>query len=435
MGDASGPLADTLTYDSGTKTLRLRRHGRETVHRESIFDYLDRTTQADLLFDQAVPFDFHGGWVGYFGYELKQECGSEAPFPSPHADAMWVFADRFLVFDHQARETWLVVVGDDDDEAWFAATQARLDSMHALPPLPTTPSGRPANGQLRQHKAEYVEAIRTALDEIEAGESYEICLTNMISCPVRSDGFSLYRVLRRINPAPFAAYLRFDVLEVLSASPERFLHVDGQGNVAARPIKGTAPRGAGPAQDKVNALKLQTDEKSRAENLMIVDLLRNDLGAVCEIGSVTVPELMTIETYATLHQMVSTVSGRLKSDCSAVKCAQRAFPGGSMTGAPKLRTMQILDRLEQAPRGIYSGALGYFGLNGTADLSIVIRTIVLENGHASIGVGGAILALSDPEAEFDEILLKARAQLSAIQIANGLEAPADIERVSEDTSP
>jgi para-aminobenzoate synthetase len=266
----------------------------------------------------------------------------------------------------------------------------------------------------RHDKDAYLKRIDECLKEIRNGESYEICLTNMVTAPTDVMALPLYSALRTISPVPYGALLEFPELSVLSASPERFLTIDADGGVESKPIKGTRPRGGTAEEDERLRADLAGREKDRAENLMIVDLVRNDLNSVCAIGSVHVPRLFEVETYAPVHQLVSTIRGRLRPGTSTAACVRAAFPGGSMTGAPKKRTMEIIDRLEEGPRGVYSGALGWFSLSGAADLSIVIRTIVLAAGRAEFGVGGAIVSLSDQEEEFTETVVKARAMVSAL---------------------
>lgn len=419
MGDASGPMGSLVSYYSSSRRLEVRRGHISTIVTGSIFDYLNRELRRNVCSDDTLPFDFIGGFVGYFGYELLQECGGLQCHGSSYPDAMFAFLDRLIVFDHVAQDVYLVALSDAEDTAnavrWLDQMAAALRGSTKCPPPGRGEQDSAIAVRMQQGKATYLRNIREAINQIEAGETYEVCLTNKLFVDrFHGDSLDLYRVLYRTNPAPFAAFLRFDDIAVASSSPERFLRINRQRIVEARPIKGTAKRSADPDLDRQYAVHLGTDEKNRSENLMIVDLLRNDLGRVCEIGTVAVPSLMQVETYATLHQLVTTITGKLKEEHTTVDCIRAAFPGGSMTGAPKIRTMQIVDRLEAAPRGIYSGAIGYLSLNQTADLSIVIRTIVCRNQQLELGVGGAIVALSDPEAEFAEIMLKAEAPLRAI---------------------
>ena len=427
MGGAGGPLGACVTYDVGTRELAVSRNGTTSVRQEPVFDFLrDALARMSLPADE-LPFDFNGGFVGYFGYELKADCDGDLAHTSPHPDAAFLLADRLIAFDHREHKTYLVCVTPTPHEAeareWAGRIRRRLDALPALAPPAAVGAAEPPEAHLSRSYEQYVADIRRCHELLTDGETYEVCLTNRITVDVSPDPLTTYRILRSVNPAPFAAFLRFGDVAVLSSSPERFLSVGRDRRVEAKPIKGTTRRAATAAEDRRLAEALRTSEKNRAENLMITDLLRNDLGLVCEIGSVHVPHLMAIESYETVHQLVSTVHGRLREDLSAPDCIQACFPGGSMTGAPKKRTMEIIDALETEARGVYSGAIGYLGLGGAADLSIVIRTIVMDGVTTSIGAGGAIVMQSDPDDEFEEMLLKAQAPLKAIALS------AEVERV------
>jgi para-aminobenzoate synthetase len=422
MGDATGPLAATISYEAADGEVRVERGGEAEIHSESIFDYLSREMRRLRHLSDDLPFDFNCGFVGYFGYELKADCGGSSAHRSAQPDAAFVFADRLIAFDHVEQCTYVVCLADpaedpEEAERWIGATGLRLAS---LPPLAEPEwaemgrGGEPVGFRLSRSHQQYLDDIAECKRQLFEGESYEICLTNKVTAEVRPDPLPLYRTLRRVNPAPFSAFLRFGETAVLSSSPERFLRVGRDRWAEAKPIKGTCPRGETPAEDVRLAEELRLGEKNRAENLMITDLLRNDLGVVCEVGTVHVPSLMHVETYETVHQLVSTVRGLLREELEPPDCIRACFPGGSMTGAPKKRTMEIIDELEGEARGVYSGAIGYLGLGGGCDLNIVIRTIVIDATSTTLGVGGAIVMQSDAEDEYQETLLKARAPMQAI---------------------
>ncbi|MFG2289667.1 aminodeoxychorismate synthase component I [Streptomyces sp. NPDC048595] len=372
--------------------------------------------------EEQLPFEFRPGFVGYFGYELRAD--TEKMSVSRHSrlpDARFLLTDRYVVVDHRENRVYLLFAAGPglgeraDARAWFETAARMVARAGTAPPRDreSAPRAKPGEVVFRDSKEEYLAKILKCQDYLSAGESYELCLTNSASISGEFDAIETYTRLRAASPVPYGAFLRTPEFSVLSASPERFMTIDGDRFVRVSPIKGTRRRGATEKEDAALKQELASDEKEIAENLMIVDLMRNDLSRVSEIGSVRPVELFGVHTFASVHQMVSTIESRLRQDVAAVDCIRRAFPPGSMTGAPKLRSMEILAALEEEPRGIYSGVLGWVSLDGRADLSVVIRTLVLEKDSASFGVGGAITLLSDPEAEYAETLVKANAPKSA----------------------
>ena len=416
MADAADPLSYVARYRSQTRELEIVRPSGRAVVRQSVFDFLRAALAREQVLASDLPFPFRGGFLGYFGYELKGECDGSYVHSSALPDAYFLHVHRFLAFDHHTDACFVVAVGDTgEEERWVDDTAAAVRAVAArvveAPQLLT----EKVRFVLDQTRDAYVQSVSRALDEIWSGESYQVCLTNRIRAAFTGDTLALYRLLRRRNPSPFSAFLRTDEFSILETSPERFLSIDPAGVVETRPIKGTTRRSRDPVEDRRLADELSRSDKNRAEHLMIVDVLRNDLGRVARFGSVRVAELMAIETRATVHHIVSSVRAQLSDSHDAIDCIRAAFPGGSMTGAPKLRTMEIIDRLETSARGVYSGALGYLSVDGAVDLSIVIRTAVVANGSLSIGVGGGVVATSDPHGEFDEAMLKGVALMEAIR--------------------
>lgn len=399
----------------------------------------------------AEDLPFRGGAVGWFGYELGMRLlGMDPPQEQTRQDrdhlgvggqppsSWWVWPERFVVVDHRDRQLTVCVASTDPARAQEELGDYQRRVRQALrsastpetsPPgsLPSALAGPLIPGAWRDDRASYLEKIRRCQQALIEGESYELCLTNTFTADedasARIDPVVLFEDLIEHHPTPYAALIEADAaLAVVSASPERLLR--GRHAVySTKPIKGTAPRGDTPEDDAAQAEFLRSDPKTFAENLMIVDLLRNDLGRVSVPGSVEVTELMAVETYASVHQLVSTIEAVAEPGVDSVEVVRALFPGGSMTGAPKLRSVQILGELEAAPRGVYSGALGFFSADGAVELSIVIRTAVRTGTETrarwTIGAGGAIVLDSDPETEADEVELKASALRRAMQRVAG----------------
>jgi para-aminobenzoate synthetase component 1 len=355
-----------------------------------------------------LPLPFLGGAVVMLGYELAEgieDLGSGAPDDLGLPDAVALLVDRVLAWDHREERLYAAALGFGSD-AGAAGREAEravreLEGRLSSPPGRCAP--RRAAGARRApfaffDEGSYAKAVDAVKEEVEAGNVYQACLTHRLEQDHRGDPWALYRTLRRLNPAPFACYLELPEVAVVGSSPERFL------------------RHA--AEDAELRGDLEASPKDRAENLMIVDLVRNDLGRVCQTGSVAVPELMAIEAYASVFQMVSTVSGRLRDDRDAIDLLRATFPPGSMTGAPKIAAMRLLRRLEPVRRGVYSGAVGYLDARGGADLAVVIRTLLLREGRAYLHTGGAVVADSEPRDEWRETLDKARLLLAALREAD-----------------
>ena len=403
---AARPFATLVTRGGMTE---VHRSGEVQRSPADPFELLRQQLAAD---GQPSPVPFAGGAIGYFGYDLARRL-ERLPVRARDAEGLPDMAvglyDWAVVVDHEARQSWLVGAGRDPRSA------ADWDALRALfaesdPPRRRTPFQVIGPVQRNFDAAGYGRAFARIQRYIEAGDCYQVNLAQRFSARVSGDAWLGYQALRRLNPAPYAAYLNLPGCHILSSSPERFLEVR-QGRVETKPIKGTRPRAAAPEADAALARALQESAKDRAENLMIVDLLRNDLGKVCVPGSVTVPRLFGLESFATVHHLVSTVTGRLAPGLDAVALLRAAFPGGSITGAPKKRAMEIIEALEPHRRGVYCGAIGWLGFNGDMDTSIAIRTLAVSGGEARFWAGGGIVADSEAGAEYQECLDKAAALL------------------------
>ena len=367
----------SLTYDAARRAVTRHTGGKATVVGEDVFAVLEAELAAGPAGAQ---------WFGYFGYASRPDRPARGGTDVP--DAVWMRAGHVRLFDHEVLE-----------QTWSSSALATARDVHR----PTGDAATPTR---------YAHAFAAVQEHLHAGNSYEVNLTYRAATESAVDPVAAYLRLRELNPAPYAGFLQHDLSGarawLLSSSPERYALVTADRLLETKPIKGTTPRGATPQEDEELRRHLASDPKFRAENLMIVDLLRNDLAMVCEPGTVEVPVLMDVESYQTVHQLVSTVRGRLRAGVSTVQALRALFPAGSMTGAPKLRTMQIIDAAEETPRGPYAGAFGWVSADGRADLGVVIRSLTTAgDGCYRLGTGGGITVRSDVDEEYAESRWKA----------------------------
>jgi para-aminobenzoate synthetase component 1 len=459
--DAGADAADGLSYlGSGDELVVQGDASGIRANRDSVTDDGHVTVVADIGEHFRQHFDvrseaggnrpslgeFAPGWVGFFGYEWR--AGGSSTTTARHVtgdavdrvtpEAAFLRVTRLLIVDHSTRRASVVWSDDEAGDDWADDVVAAIERAHgsdadadadadtATDDGTHTDLAEEAGERFaqmaptlpepvwRSGRAAYRALIERCRASIGRGDAYQLCLTNRIDVPGAFDPARVFRALRRTSPTQRGGLLRFGDLSLVSASPEKFLGIDRSGRIEVRPIKGTRPRSSDAARDRELADELQRSAKERAENLMIVDLMRNDVGRVSALGSVRVDTLFDVESYAQVHQLVSTVSGQLADGRDAVDVLAFTFPAGSMTGAPKQSAIDILGGLEGAPRGLYAGAFGMIGADGTLDLSMVIRSIVIDAHGASVGAGGGITWSSDAAAEVDEMVLKARAPLSAL---------------------
>lgn len=406
------------SFQSEGGIITVRRNEKTSVFEGAPLDELRKLlAEYSMAYQTALPFA--GGAVGYFGYDFNRPADGRTVRPPDDVripDCFMGLYDGILAVDHSRGKVFAAALGiQADEETVLEDLRQRIAAAKtSSPDRPTGSGGSAAELKANMSREEYDKAIRRIKQSIADGDVYQVNFTQRFQCALEESPFEVYCRLRQINPAPFACMLDFGQGHILCSSPERLLRISGR-TAETRPIKGTCPRGQTAAEDQNNLAALLASEKDRAELLMIVDLERNDLGKVSKPGTVRVPEIFHPETYPTVHHLTATVSGDLRDEVDALDCLAAIFPGGSITGAPKIRAMEIIDELEPTARGVYTGAIGYIGWNGDADLNIAIRTILCKDRKAYFQAGGGIVWDSDEDAEYQESLDKAKALKEALR--------------------
>ena len=413
-----------LTWESNDGVVTVKRGSASEEIKSDPFDHLRNLLARYRSASAPFGIPFGGGAVGYFGYEFgahsEEIVASSSVEKGSPPDACFGFYDGVIACDLSTGKTWLVAnpVAKRSAEEIFADLRGAMAQVSDRLKSPVEISGR-GNVPLQEPRSdltreEYLERVVRVKEYIAAGDVYQVNFSQQFTAETVEEPYAIYQRLRALSPAPFGAYLDIDGVKILSSSPELFLRADRDGRLVTRPIKGTRSRGKTANEDRRLAAELLASEKDHAELLMIVDLERNDLGRVCRYGSIQVDERYRIEAHPTVFHLVAMISGELAEGKDLFDCLRSLLPGGSITGAPKIRAMEIIDELEPCRRGVYTGSLGYLGFDGTCDLNIAIRTIVHQDGRASYHVGGGIVADSDPEAEYQETLTKGRAMRAAL---------------------
>ncbi|WMJ82395.1 aminodeoxychorismate synthase component I [Clostridium sp. MB40-C1] len=368
-------------------------------------------------FMNHTKLPFVAGGMGYFSYDVGRKIESLPNYAKEDIDipdCYFNFYDNVIIIDHVNDKVYISALGilQNKDKSIEIIEKKILKGERVS--ISEVNNYDKIEFKSNFTKDEYIDCVEKVRDYIEKGDIYITNLTQRFNCKIEKEPYEIYKVLRGINPAPFAAYMKLEDFSIVCSSPERFLQIKN-GIVETRPIKGTRPRGKNEEEDLINKNELLNSEKDKSELLMIVDLERNDLSKVCKPNSVKVTELFKLEEYSTVYHLVSTIIGELKDDSTSIDCVKACFPGGSITGAPKIRSMEIIDELEKVRRNIYTGSIGYIGFDNSLDLNIVIRTIFIKDNEAYIGVGGGITWESDSLAEYEETLDKAKALFRAIE--------------------
>jgi para-aminobenzoate synthetase component 1 len=436
-----------LIMSSRGSEITLVRGQKHKVQHGNPFDAMSKLLEIYKLDHCPAPIPFLGGAVGYFSYDLYhfiEHLPSTAIDDLKLPESYFALYDAIIAFDHLEGRAYLVATGFPELEegqrlrrarmrleelkSWLCPSRSVIAS-EAKPrynrgdkdcSIATAPRNDRQNKEITLKSnftpEEYIKAVNRVREYIAAGDVFQVNLSQRFEAALKIPPYELYKRLRTVNPAPFASYLNFQGVTIVGASPERFLKVQGD-LVETRPIKGTRPRGREPVEDERLAQELTHSDKDRAENVMIVDLERNDLGRVCRYGTIKVTELAILETFPTVFHLTSSIVGRLRRGKSNIDLLKATFPGGSITGAPKVRAMEIIDELEPTKRSVYTGSIGYLSFNEDMDINIVIRTFLIKEGKAYFQVGGGIIYDSDPEAEYMETLDKAKALIRALQLA------------------
>lgn len=408
-----------LVFKSKNNDIEIIKNGSIEKSKENPFERLK-----ELLSEYSFPYKselpFIGGAVGFFGYDL---CHHIEKLPRKAKDDVNIpdcfigFYDGIIIIDHRNNKVFVSALGIKDKPEILINNISSIIDKNNHKKLGPPNNNKPLENIVFKSnftKEEYIEAIKKVKNYIKSGDIYQANLTQRFHCELEETPYELYKRLRHINPAPFASFIDFGEGQIVCSSPERFLRIKDK-IVETRPIKGTRPRGKNPTEDKINREELLSSEKDKAELLMIVDLERNDLGKISKTGRVKVTELFHLEEYPTVFHLVSTIIGEMKDEHDVIDVIIATFPGGSITGAPKIRAMEIIDELEPTQRNIYTGSIGYIGFNGDTDLNIVIRTILCKDGIGYFQAGGGIVWDSNEELEYQETLHKARALMKALK--------------------